>query len=185
MTFSQADSGHINPYYHPQNYAYSHNCQSCVVTYEARIRGYDVQVAPKQHTGKTEQLARHSSWAWLDAKTNKKCEYSRIPVNNGLDCYKWMDKTIKQGERYQFAYNWEIEHKGRTFSGAHVVCLSRDDNGKLRYYDPQINKTLTEKQLLSRLNRLIVYKKTQRPRILRVDDKKFNPYFINDVTRKK
>lgn len=45
MSMAQASVG-TNPHYNPSFDAYSSNCQRCVLTYEARRRGYDVTALP-------------------------------------------------------------------------------------------------------------------------------------------
>ena len=48
MDHAKADSGRVNPNFGVSR-AYGINCQSCVVTYEARRRGYDVEVVPNDN----------------------------------------------------------------------------------------------------------------------------------------
>ncbi len=46
MSFAKADSGSVNPKYSLGQKGYRENCQTCVVAYEMRSRGYDVQALP-------------------------------------------------------------------------------------------------------------------------------------------
>lgn len=175
MSFTQADNKHCNPNYNRLNKAYSHNCQSCVVAYEARRRGYNVQAMPRQTKGKTAELAIHSSWAWIEPKTGKKCEYTYINTNNAQEHRKYLEQNIKYGERYQYSYMW-IDKNNKKHR--HVVIAEKDNYNKLTLFDAQTGIVYQDKNLNTYL------KKHLKPRILRIDDKQFNPYFMNDVLKK-
>lgn len=181
MNFHQADNGRANPKYNPRNELYYRNCQACVVAHEARMRGYDVQAAPRNldPKSKSSQLAANSSWAWLDSKTGKKCEYKRINVSNAKKLYDYFEKNIKQGERYQTVYYWGKNEK----IYGHVLTIARDETGELRLYDPQTNIIFSGKDVKKYYSRrtVIFNNSVLKPKLLRVDDKKFNPYFVNDV----
>ena len=129
---------------------------------------------------KSAQLAANSSWAWLDTKTGKKCEYKKINVSNAKKLYDYFEKNIKQGERYQTAYYWS--GKDNNIKG-HVLTIARDETGELRLYDPQTNKIKRGKEIINYYSnhRIVFNVPVLKPKILRVDDKKFNPYFVNDV----
>lgn len=180
MTFEQADGGRVNPHFNRTNPAYYRNCQSCVVAFEARLRGYNLQAAPKNRNGKTQELSQHSSWAYIDPKTGKKCEYTKINVSNVKEHYAYLNKNIKPNERYQMTYTWK--ERGTNKLHGHVLTIARDKNGKLMMYDPQTNQFYLNKNIEKHFSRPeIIY--SVKPKILRVDDKKFNLYFINDVTK--
>ena len=183
MTFEQADNGRANPNFNRNNYAYSHNCQSCVVAHELRLRGYDVKAAPKARSGKTAELAKNSAWAWIDPKTGKKCEYTKINVKNASEYFDYLNKNIKPGVNYQMAYSWQDKKKNKH---GHVLTISRNSQGVLRMYDPQTNLKLEGMAIKKYFrNPAIIYNNTNlKPRVLRVDDKKVNPYFIDDVVQK-
>ena len=52
MSFDKADGGNPNPYYKEdvefagELFGYTTNCQTCVVAFEARMRGFDVRALP-------------------------------------------------------------------------------------------------------------------------------------------
>lgn len=56
MTRSQANNNRVNPNYFKAP-GYQTNCQSCVVAYEARLRGYDVQTKTNTRGSKLDELA--------------------------------------------------------------------------------------------------------------------------------
>lgn len=132
MTFEQADTGHVNPNY-GKDYGYSINCQSCVVTFEARERGYDVQVLPCTKGSALDRLSVDPRMAWIDPKTGKHPEYicdnSRRTPEEYLD---FVSEVVKPGNRYTIQFAW----KGRGHSG-HIVNIDRAPNGLLRIKDNQ------------------------------------------------
>ena len=132
MTFDQADSGHVNPNYGTDK-GYSLNCQSCVVTFEARERGYNVQVLPYTRGSALEYLSFDPRMAWIDPKTGKHPEY--IYDNNRRTPEAYLDfvnEVVKPGNRYTIQFAW----KGRRHSW-HIVNLDRTPNGLLRIKDNQ------------------------------------------------
>lgn len=132
MTFEQADSGHVNPNY-GKDKGYSMNCQSCVVTFEARKRGYDVQVLPCTKGSVLEQLSHDPRLAWIDPKTGKHPNYiydnSRLTPEEYLE---FVSEVVKPGNRYTIQFIW----KDRIHSG-HIVNIDRTPKGLLRIKDNQ------------------------------------------------
>lgn len=184
MTFEQADNGRANPHFDKNNYAYSHNCQCSVVAHELRIRGYDVQAAPRNRNDKTQQLAEHPSWAWIDPKTGKKCEFAESKAKNAIELKEWLNNNVVRGQRYSFSYCWT--NKNNKIRG-HIVILEKNQNNQLQIYDPQTNKKYVDSSFNTILKRITYSypKYNVKPRILRTDDKKINPYFMNDVVKKR
>lgn len=182
MGFEQADNGNANPNYQKGG-GYLTNCQSCVVTYVARTRGYDVQTKPNTRGSKLEELSHHSHTAWIDPKTGKTPTPERNKsVTTPKKCRNWLENTIKQGETYTFGHSW----KGRSRSG-HIICADRDSEGNLRLFDPQSGKSMIGKDVDTYLGR-VKYKMTSYgmtinvgPRLLRVDNKDFNPEYVNYI----
>jgi hypothetical protein len=133
MTFKQANSGNVNPKF-KQDSQYRMNCQSCVVTYEARLRGYDVETLPKTEDNSSFTfLSKSPTSAWIDPKTNKIPEITYpIKKNSVEDIVTELDNKIKDGERYNI--KWD-----RLLSNGHIVSLEKKD-GNLIVYDPQPEK---------------------------------------------
>lgn len=182
MDFEKANGGKVNPNYNPDYYEYSHNCQSCVVAYEARRRGYDIQVVERGEYDKTQQLAEHSFWAFIDPETNKVCEPELINAKNSVNLYNQLNSKIKPSGRYVFSYDWD---NGKEAIG-HIQIVERNQNGELQFYDPQSGVKISnkEKAINYLKNKCILYGKNTPQELLRIDDKQFNTYFINDIVRK-
>ena len=179
MDFEKADSNNVNPKFSRDSYEYCHNCQSSVVAYEARRRGYNVEVVPRNKEDKTQQLSEHSSWAFVD-KDGKVCEPTKIHSTSSLNLYKKLEQNIKPNERYQFSFTW---YRGSTQRG-HILTIERNEKNEVQIYDPQTSIIYVGKEeVTGYLKRNISYKKPTN--LLRVDDKDFNKYFINDVVKKK
>ena len=185
-TFEQMMQMGVNPNYMGEediNGKYSKNCQSCNVTCELIIRGYNVE-ANSWDNNKAKELAKNDNSAYIDSITGKKCVPQRIDIEKE-DCFEFLDKIIKKGERYEFSFHTTPEGGEYSDTKSHTVFISRLDDGKLIIYDGQngaiaygINQV--KMYVDSEIN---VYNTVFYPRILRVDDKIPNPYYVNSVVR--
>lgn len=188
MSREEANGGNANPNY-DQGGGYRVNCQTCVVAYEARLRGYDVQAKPNDRTGKTAELSRNTNDAWIDPATGKAVEPFKYSQNQGAEipttakqCRKWLNDQVQDGARYTFSFGW----KGRGNTG-HIISVDKDSSGHLRLYDPQSGKTMQGRDVDVLLGR-IRYTRTvagikfkTSPNLLRVDNKQFNPKYVNNI----
>lgn len=182
MTRDEANHGKPNPNYQLGG-GYTINCQSCVVTYEARLRGYNVSTLPNKAGSKLEELSRNTSRAWIDPVTGSHPSY--IFDNNTTTpkkYFEYLTKVVEKGARYTVEFAW----KGSKRSG-HIISLDRDENNGIRLYDPQTGKTYTGRDVLKYLGRL-KYQVTSYgkkyplvPKILRIDDKQFNPDYSDNI----
>ena len=116
----------------PKNY--HNNCQSCVAVFEARIRGYDITVMPKnKKTNKLmTELSKHPNSIYIDPETGEHPKMERSRVSNAEDCKKWLEEKVKKGERYAFAFSY----KGDGDKG-HMLVVYRNKNNDIVFYDPQ------------------------------------------------
>lgn len=187
MTYDEADTGKVNPNY-GTDHGYSINCQSCVATFEARQRGYDVQVLPCKKGSMAERVAVHTNLPWIDPVTGKHPEYI---VDETLTAAKqylgFVDSTVKRGERYTIQFLWN----GRSRSG-HIVNLDRTESGELRIKDNQrgageISEYIGDEAVLRYLSRMkyqtSIYgtKISCAPKLLRIDNMVFDESVINEL----
>ncbi len=185
MTRSQANNNRVNPNYFKAP-GYQTNCQSCVVAYEARLRGYDVQTKANTRGSKLDVLSRDTRLAWIDPATGKKPDWiTSEKVTTAKRCKTWMEETIKPGERYTFQHGW----KGRSRTG-HIISADKDSDGNLRLYDPQNGKTMQGADIDAYLSRAkfttTVYgTKIPRARLIRVDNMQFNPDMADGIMEAK
>jgi len=182
MTREEANGEKPNPNFRQGN-GYQTNCQSCVVAYEARLRGYNVQTLPYVEGSAAEKISRQTSRAWIDPATGKHPEYMYDDTATTAKKFlAFLEDNIKSKQRYTLEFTW----KGRSASG-HIVSLDRDESGNLRIYDPQSSVTYTGGNVAKYLEQIkytmTVYghKMPARPKVLRVDDKQFNLDVVNEI----
>ena len=182
MTREEANGGKPNPNF-KQGLGYQENCQSCVVAYEARLRGYNVQALPYVNGSAAEKILRQTNRAWIDPATGKHPEYMYDDTATTAKKFlSFLENNIKSKQRYTLEFTW----KGRNSSG-HIVSLDRDTSGKLRIYDPQSGVTYTGGNVAKYLGQIKYtmtvhgFKMPTRPKVLRVDDKQFNMDIVNEI----
>lgn len=196
MTVAEADSGNVNPNY-TKAVAYQINCQSCVVTYEARLRGYDVEVLPFKNGSMLQTLSRQTELAWKNQDgtpaqflIGSKDDWNKMYASKTYYTAKTFEaklkKTLKPGERYDFGFPW----KGRGRSG-HIVTMDISDEGTLHIYDPQIDRNYYGNEVSAYL-KTIKYTQTiygtkypSNVKVMRVDDKLFNLEVVNQIMKAK
>lgn len=145
MDFEQADGNKPNPNFY-KSLAYKINCQSCVVAYELRRRGFDVEAFG--NTGKgcaPYKLSYDTNLIWIDPETNKKPEKVRVFGNSGITAKgnirtdkKLLEKNFqeatKETGRYHITVVWSQ-------SSGHIFTAERLADGTLSVYDPQTGDT--------------------------------------------
>lgn len=142
MNFDKADHLRPNPNFNKGG-GYRTNCQSCVVTYEMRRRGYNVQTLPNNAGSMLKVLSRDTSLAWVDRTTGKAPAYIRPSQPNIKKTFTYLQNTLKSNNRYTIEFAW----KG---SGAHIVHIYKDKN-ILHIYDPQCGKLYKADEVLEYL----------------------------------
>lgn len=152
----QASAG-TNPHYNPAYGAYSSNCQRCVLTYEARRRGYDVTALPT-YSG---DLLPYGG-DYLKGLSNPQ------PVNVGKSTRKITQQMKNYGDGSRAIISVSKGRNGHVF-------IAENKGGKIYYIDPQINGKYT-KLNLSRVSRASV---------TRIDNQNFTEYAKNAFARQK
>ena len=167
MSHEEADTGKPNPNYFSGK-GYKINCQSCVVSYEARRRGYNVQTKANMNNPVAEKLSYNTNLAWLDADGNHP-KIVRSGVKNSKQLLKYMREVMNEGERYTLQVYW------RDYNSGHIIHAYKE-NGEIVLYDPQIPEafahTKGEDNILNYFKRL-KYTRNGRdvsPNLLRVDN---------------
>ena len=184
MTREQADGGKVNPQFN-ESEGYKNNCQTCVVAYEARLRGYDVNALPFKKGSMLDRLSRHTNLAWIDPATGENPEYIKDDkATTPKKFLAFLEKVVQSGSRYTLQFAW----KGRRRIG-HIVSLDRDDNNVLRLYDPQNGVTYSYEQLKRYLTRLkyttTLYgeKLALVPKLLKIDELQFDTEVVNEILK--
>lgn len=190
MTYDDADNGEVNPNIYKGG-AYTINCQSCVVAFEARQRGYDVEALPKT-SAEASLLSLDTRRAWLDADTGALPKFiDAHKATTPKSCLQFLHDSVEQGARYTLGFSW----KGRRNSG-HIVNLDRTEDGLLRITDNQratdeIMRYTGDEEVLQYLSRIKYFvtsygvKYPNPPQLMRVDDKLFNEEICNGIMKAK
>lgn len=164
---------------------YRINCQSCVVAYEMRRRGYDVEA--NQNTKRKGNIPYELSYAtekaWLDDNGN--IPKKQRAGGRYVDGYKIKNKTFKvmmsefedmtsTPGRYHINFGWKNRRSG------HIITMERFKDGTMRIYDPQCGMVITDfKAYAKRFS--LVYGIS----ILRVDNLRGNPHYVSGATKKR
>ena len=177
MTHEEADKGHTNPFYKMATKAYTENCQTCVVAYEARRRGYDVFAGGLVNGNKSDILSASAKDAWIDRKTGDiaKPDEEFWDKKNYKEIKDLLDKKVEKGQRYNISFLW----KNRSSNNGHVISVEKDEDGLL-LYDPQSDEIRRGKDISDYLRRIRTGKSFE---FYRVDDKSFNPEFMDDILK--
>lgn len=187
MSFSEADSFKVNPKY-GTGQGYDVNCQSCVVAFEARRRGYDVYTKSNYRNPTAQRVARDTNLAWIDPKTGKNPQYifdsSVVTPEAFLD---FMKKTVEKDARYTLQFAWKGGNSG------HIVNLDLDDAGQLRIKDNQrgqgeINQWVGDKRVLEYIEKMRFTSafssyKYAGPQMLRIDNLRFDVSIVDKLVK--
>lgn len=89
---------------------------------------------------------------------------------------------MKNGERYQLAY-YNKDYENVSGNG-HVINVNKNDKGEIIVYDPQYGGGGFGESAKRYLDKNVESPSNQRTfKVLRVDDKTFNPDYINKVVK--
>lgn len=180
MEFEKADGKRCNPFFKAKS-KYGINCQSCVVAYELRRRGYNVEARPYT-TDAQEYLARWNHGAFLNSdKSYADPTYYSSPLKR--DVVDWFEKTTSEKGRYVYSFAWRKSSRARKWHG-HIISVDRLEDGSVRMYDPQTG------QIWNSFNDFLAYYNgkggfgfMKKNGVLRTDDKEINVNFVKNVVK--
>lgn len=130
---------------------YTSNCQRCIIAYEMRRRGYNVEANKYNNRGdEIYNTDRSLTRAFLDYNEMHTKRYAtqpngeKYPSRGALIRSMANDmKSEGEGARFVLSWDWKNCRYGHTVN-AEVT------NGEVIIYDAQINKTYTAKDLIDR-----------------------------------
>ena len=134
MTPDEADRGKCNPN-KPDRWAdyeeyknqlnekggYVYNCQSCAVTYEARIRGYDIIAGSRSNNPTADMIQDDISKAFIDPTTGKP------PVAKKFDC-NVSESTVKRWRDAWWADADVFDNSQAMQKEVHDMWTTNDNN---------------------------------------------------------
>jgi hypothetical protein len=174
MTHAEANEGRVNPNYSFNGHnGYRINCQSCVVNYEARRRGYNVETLPNHNNPVAKSLSYNTNLAWIDPATGNHPPIVRSGTKTAKQLLKYMQDNIEEGGRYTFQFYW------RNYNSGHIIHAYKE-GGQVILYDPQVPVrwayTRTDAELLDYFKRIKFqeYGRDISPNLLRVDTLMFD-----------
>ena len=193
MTHEEANEHHANPNYQKGvRNGYSQNCQSCVVAYELRRRGYDVEAFMRivgDSNNIPEKLAYHTELAWripgskdIPKKNIAGGIKSRDVDKRGRVITKTkslselnaeLNELTKEPGRYHLNWTWKNKDTG------HIVTCEKFANGGIRIYDPQTGEILKWTEITNNI------KLINGVGVLRVDNLLINMDVINGIVKSK
>ncbi|MGI5070523.1 hypothetical protein HRO26_05185 [Treponema pectinovorum] len=130
MNFRQADGGSPNPNY-KKGGGYAKNCQTCVVAYELRRRGYNVEALPNYKGSMLDVLSYRTNIAWVNRETGKNPDYIKPEGNTLNKVFEWLRNNLKPNNRYTIEWQWTAKSSG------HIIHCFKNKNNKVSFYDPQ------------------------------------------------
>lgn len=169
MTFEEANSLRSNPHFGEKK-MYNVNCQSCVVSHELRMRGWNVEAIGNNR--RKDSLPRILSYrvqkAWIDRTTNE--EPKRLSAIDFTDLFN----KVRTPGRYHVLWVWKGQKSG------HIITFERTANGGF-FYDPQSGKRYTLDAINAEWGNLVRSNSVQ---YYRVDTLNVNPEFVRVVMKK-
>ena len=139
IDFNFIDNNHSNPNYF-EDYKYCINCQTTVLAFELRCRGYDVE-AKGNDSLETNYLSQYVESAYINPETGKHPERQSLEGANYKQLYKSLDEAVKPNERYILRVVW------RDCRAGHVVNVYRNEEGEIILFDPQNNTVSKGEQI--------------------------------------
>ena len=177
MSFEQADHNRANPNFH-KGVIYQVNCQSSVIAFIARLRGYDV-MAKCFGNKESMELALDTRRAFIiDNKGTHPAYIERGFLKNSKEAIDFLEETIKPGEIY--CIETSSKNKGKKQKEGHIMVIQRLNKGKLVIYDPQDGKRIFDEGF----NNFFAKISLGYLDIFRVDNAAFNPKYADKVLEK-
>lgn len=135
MSFDQANNGAANPHFDTVIEAkagrkvfnpYHVNCQTCVLTHEMRLRGYDVEAQPNYEDGANGclDLSYDCVGLWRNKTTGASPDVISLPT------FASLKDAVPLGARFAMNWGWKNSPSG------HIVTVGHDEKG-VYVYDPQ------------------------------------------------
>ncbi len=180
MAREQAGGPSSNPRFHNKNAGdegYWDNCQSCVVSYIMRLRGYDVEAKNRDYNNDAQNLlSENITLAWIDPDTNNPPKPTIVPPRNHRDGLRWLEENLENGA-YLFVFRWVGTDE------RHVIIIE-DIDGSLEMYDPLRGEMINKNKQMEYM-KSIAWGRKFRPKVLRADLMEPNLDIVDRVLKPK
>ena len=174
MSFEKANNGAANPHFNTVITTtvgdnvfnpYHVNCQTCVLTHEMRLRGYDVEAQPNYKDGSNGclELSQDTIGLWRNKATGAAPDVIPLPT------FASIKDAVPLGHRFALKWGWKDSPSG------HIVTVGHDDNG-VYVYDPQTGDKYTPDAYNNKHGREV-----QNLCMWRIDDCEFDDKVANSV----
>lgn len=148
MTFTQADSGNVNPDY-VSHTATAGNCPACVLCLKARLEGFNVQAKPYDETNEIMfQVSENTNFGLIDKNTGVFPKYIKPKEKYMPRLLSWFTNFLENDVFYSIEFYW----KDLTPDGHIMVIFKNQD--QLFMYDPQTNELLQTNRIRNFLYRV-------------------------------
>lgn len=190
MSTDEADQKNANPHYGElvdgNDQSYTCNCQTCVVAYELRKRGYDVEA---QGVGSKigeydnpiqERIANDPTLMFTShVKQNRLSELIMFSNNKFSDYVRNLRNAVAEEGRYFITLKSSIGNSG------HITTIE-NNGGKIFLVDPQkgYKVNLMDDQAVREFYYRWDIKDPQMNRVFKVDDLEFNPDLVKILKKK-
>ena len=191
MSIDRADRKHANPKFQTlvdgSFRPYTSNCQTCVVAYELRKRGYDVEakgvgVKPKSYTNDFQRaMAYDSTFSFIDKDINLiRPNFTGEIKSNTDKGRRQFQAKIFDAIKEQGTYFFSFKNKGR--QSAHIVVLEHSGDNFL-LIDPQADRRvdLESGEFMQYLTGVDVAYRANR--LFKVNDLTFKPEVFSVVEK--
>jgi len=172
MGKTEADTSNANPRFLMESGSQT-NCQTCVVAYEARRRGYDVEATLNKRNSFNERISQDWRSPFYEVETGLPIRAKTLEGNTPQKAEKWLMDNTRPGERYVMSLEWKD-------GGGHVVNVERDASG-VHVIDAQSGLNGSAKDYM----KLIKLRGREPPELLRVDNAGFNPDICDRILKPK
>ena len=179
MTYEKAGGKNVNPNYGNGDERYEKVCQSCVACWEARMRGYDLEVLPFNEA--SAELAANPLDIYINPKTGKTVISNYISGHTQDECGVLLNERINVGERHMIIYS---PNEGSL--DTHAVCAYKTADGELKIYDALTGEQYTPQEFVQKIKPSKILGSPFYPiQIARIDDKILDENIMKKITKLK
>lgn len=178
MNINESDRGTANPGFGKGVYGRRNNCQSCVVAYELRRRGFDVEARARTSVYQ-DKVAHHMNIPWKDPITGNPPKTVIVGSPSRSAVADRIERHVAIGQRWCMHYGYANQKEY-----GHIVVIerpsSKTNGGSAIVVDPQSGRIATLREYLS--EDIIDIRSV---RIFRVDNQRLDREHAHEIIKPK